>query len=88
MGFSTDESTWKSRYHMVVFDLDRMDNAWVEYNVLGGSFQAKWDNIFHYLGDGFTVCRSPDADYEVELETKVHTKVCNHGEGKDNRIKY
>ena len=66
---------------MVVFDLDRMDDAWVEYNVLGGSFQAKWDNIFQYLGDGFTVCRSPNADYEVELETKVHTKVCNHGEG-------
>ena len=54
---------------MVVFDLDRMDDAWVEYNVLGGSFQAKWNNIFQYLGEGFTVCRSPDADYEVELET-------------------
>ena len=45
-------------------------------------YASSWNGRQNIIGHGqLTSSRSRSRDSGLELETKVHTKVCNHGEG-------
>ena len=52
----------KIRFHMVVFDYDKLDVTWNEVDAEQRSFKPTWNTTFEYLGNGFEVCRNPGAD--------------------------
>ena len=60
----SDYVDFSQKYHMVAFNLDLMDAVWTEDDGKT-SMLAKWDNIFNYFADGFTVCKASSGISEL-----------------------
>ena len=69
----SDYVDFTQKYHMVAFNLDRMDAIWLEDD---GKFcpLATWDNIFNYFASGFQVCKASSgtvSDVPADCQNKI-----------------
>ena len=69
----SDYVDFTQKYHMVAFNLDRMDAIWLEDD---GKFSplATWDNIFNYFAGGFQVCKASSgtvSDVPADCQNKI-----------------
>ena len=67
----SDYVDFSQKYHMVAFNLDLMDAIWTEDDGKT-SMLAKWDNIFNYFADGFTVCKASSGIICCYLNCIIH----------------